>query len=67
MNSATFGASEYGTKTECEKDCRARITAATGAVTPLQLPVFGDLRLFRNDVVYRRRIASEDNSCGAKS
>jgi hypothetical protein len=66
MNSASFGASEYGTKTECEEDCRARITAATGAVT-LQLPVFGDLRLFRNDAVYRRRIASEDNSCAAKS
>ena len=50
-----------------EEHYRARITTATGAATRTKLPVFGDLRLFRNDVVHQG-IAGENNSgrCGVE-
>jgi hypothetical protein len=47
---------------EWDEHYRTRITTATGAAKPIQLPVFGDLRHFRNDIVHHRGIASEDNS-----
>jgi hypothetical protein len=47
---------------EWEEHYRPRITKAIGLDEPLKLPPFGDLRLFRHDIVHNRGIASSDNS-----
>lgn len=41
---------------------RKRITEAMGADKLLNLPEFGDLRHFRNDIVHHRGVASERNT-----
>lgn len=48
--------------TEWEEHYRALISAAIGLTEPLKLPMFGDLRCFRNDIVHHRGIATVDNS-----
>jgi hypothetical protein len=48
--------------TEWEEHYRKRISEAMGLSEPLKLPPFGDLRLFRHDIVHHRGIATADNS-----
>lgn len=48
--------------TEWEKHYRQRISDAMGLSEPLKLAPFGDLRLFRNDIVHHRGVATAENS-----
>lgn len=48
--------------TEWEEHYRKRISDAMGLSEPLKLPPFGDLRLFRHDIVHHRGVATADNS-----
>ncbi len=47
---------------EWEEHYRGRISEAMGLSEPLKRPPFGDLRLFRNDIVHHRGIATAENS-----
>ena len=48
--------------TEWDEHYRGLISDAMGLSEPLKLPMFGDLRRFRHDIVHHRGIASADNS-----
>jgi hypothetical protein len=47
---------------EWDEHYRGRISHAMGLSEPLKLPPFGDLRLFRHDIVHNRGYASAANS-----
>lgn len=48
--------------TEWEEHYRKRISKAMGLSELLKLPPFGDLRLFRHDIVHHRGIATAEHS-----
>jgi hypothetical protein len=47
---------------EWEEHYRGLISEAMGLSEPLELPMFGDLRRFRNDIVHHRGIATAEKS-----
>jgi hypothetical protein len=47
---------------EWDEHYRRRISEAMGLSEPLKLPPFGDLRLFRHDIVHHRGVATAENS-----
>ena len=47
---------------EWEEHYRKRISEAMGLSELLKLPPFGDLRLFRHDIVHHRGIATAEHS-----
>lgn len=47
---------------EWEEHYRRLISEARGLSEPLEWPIFGDLRLFRHDIVHHRGIATAENS-----
>jgi hypothetical protein len=48
--------------TEWEEHYRKRISNAMGLSELLKFPPFGDLRLFRHDIVHHRGVATADNA-----
>jgi hypothetical protein len=47
---------------EWDEHYRGLISNAMGLAEPLKLPMFGDLRRFRHDIVHHRGIATAENS-----